>query len=262
MASITAISLQGDNGKKTIQTMIENAEQWAADGWGGYIGPDFVKGGVVSVSLVTPKLTLDQAKASMKPLTDLGNSSLTSMWINITTLNEGYHEYMDTTFIKAFTILNNVGLAPASRLIPREFFQTSDKRQTLLDALTGIMEAGTPNPIVPYYVLLVPPASYALPDTDIPPNGPGAASVTPAWVRLQPILLLGLGILIGSVAATDTYVIITLETVPMAYFRPDLLGSRRPDGQPSRQRHPSFPRCPQFSRSFARNGARQWGVYE
>lgn len=164
--------------------MIENAEQWAADGWGGYIGPDFIKGGVVSISLVAPKLTLDQAKASMKPLTDLGNSSLTSMWVNITTLNEGYHDYMSTTFIKAFTILNNVGLAPASRLIPREFFQTADKQQTLLDALTGIMEAGTPNPIVPYYVLLVPPASYTLPDTDIPPNGPGAASVTPAWVSL------------------------------------------------------------------------------
>lgn len=162
--------------------MIENAEQWAADGWGGYIGPDFLKGGIVEVSLVTPKLTLDEAKASMEPLTNLSNLPGTAMSVNITTLNEGYRDYMDTTFIKAFTVLNNVGLAPASRLIPREFFQTADKQGTLLDALTGIIEAGEPNSIVPYFVLLVPPASYSLPDTDIPPNGPGAASVTPAWV--------------------------------------------------------------------------------
>lgn len=228
--------------------MIENAEQWATDGWGGYIGPDYIKGGVVQVSVVTPKLTLDQAKASMKPLTDMGNiiGNGTAMTVNITTLNEGYHDFMDTTFIKAFTILNNVGLAPASRLIPREFFQTAEKQQTLLSALTGMVEAGEPNPIVPYYILLVPPASYTLPDTDIPPNGPGAASMTPVWVSspLPPTfspLVRGLYREDSKLALYPWLTVAnTSEGFLVAHIRPNLLGPGRSDGLSRGQCHPGF----------------------
>ncbi|KAJ4422746.1 hypothetical protein N0V82_002643 [Gnomoniopsis sp. IMI 355080] len=184
LASIYSISFAGDNGRQVLRTMIENAVKWADDGWGGYVGPDYLSGSVVQFSLATPKLTLEEAKESMKPLTDLcsslGNDTV-PIYVSISTLNEGYKEYLETPFIKAFTILNNVGLAPASRLIPQEFFEAPDKQETLLDALTGIIETGEPNSIVPYYVLFVPPHSYQLPDSDIPPNGPGAASVSPAW---------------------------------------------------------------------------------
>lgn len=183
---MTALSFAGDKGKKVMQTMIDSAAQWAEDGWGGYIGPNFAQGYAIEVSLVTPKLTLEQAQQSMKPLLDLANdwgTGVQSLGTSVSTLNSGYHDYMNTTFVQAFNLVNNVGLALASRLIPNNFFAEPADKQTLLDTLVSITEGGQPNPVAPIFILLVPPTSYKLPDTDIPPYGPGAASVTPSWVR-------------------------------------------------------------------------------
>ena len=185
MASITVVSLAPDAVRNVLQTLIENAIQWSDDGWGGYVGPDFVNGHALQVSLVTPKLTLQEAEDSMKPLTDLlSNLEKLSVPVitNITTLPSGYQDFLNSEFVKLFNILDNASLAPSSRLVPKQFFNGSDSQQQLLDTLVEIADGFSPNPIIPYYVLFVPPSQFELPESDIAPYGPGAASVTPAWV--------------------------------------------------------------------------------
>lgn len=188
MASITALSVAPDSKTKFLDVMVKNAAQWARDGWGGYVGPDYAGGHALQVSLVTPKLTLDEAKASMKPLTDFAQG-LRDLRItvssNITTLQSGYHEFINTPFVKAFNVLNNVGVSLVSRLIPKTQFADAKTQADLTSALGQIVAGGKPNALIPFYVLFVPPSSFDLPDSD-KAGGPGAASVTPAWVSPHP----------------------------------------------------------------------------
>lgn len=193
MASITSVSVTPDSKTKFLNILIANAARWASEGWGGYVGPDFVRGHALQVSLVTPNLTLDQAKASMKPLTDfvaaLSDERIVAI-SNITTLPSGYHDFINTPFVQAFSILNNVYLAPASRLVPKTLFDGQENQTRLANALGQIVASGQPNGIIPFYVLFVPPSSFQLPASDIAPNGPGAASVTPAWVRRSSLTII------------------------------------------------------------------------
>jgi hypothetical protein len=50
-----------------LSICIQYGNQWAADGWGGYITSNTQFSGLV---LMTPKLTYAQAVASMRPLTN------------------------------------------------------------------------------------------------------------------------------------------------------------------------------------------------
>lgn len=101
---------------------------------------------------------------------------------NITTLKHGYDEFLNPLFVKLFSVLNNVGLAGSSRLVPRRLFNAIASQQKLLEAMVQMADTRSPDPLIPYYVLFVPAASFYLPQSDIAPDGPGAASVTPAWV--------------------------------------------------------------------------------
>lgn len=186
MATIAFAHLSLDEGSAFISVLMDNAEKWTAEGWGGYVLPSLLSGTISTFSAITPRLTLDEAKASMQPLVDFASSISNlsaSLQVNITTLPNGFYDFLQTPTADSVGGFTGLGYALASRMIPRAHFQTADAKQQLLGVFKQLIDNKQPNPAVPFYVLLVTPAAYKLPDSDLP-GGPGYSSVTPAWVRL------------------------------------------------------------------------------
>lgn len=152
--------------------VVDNAVKWAEDGWGGYMSP---LGESTSLLLaVTPKLTLEEAKLSMKSLTDFAeplNNGTLRFGVNVTTV-ENYWEFLQSPAIQYVgSLIDGISVAQSSRLVPKENFGTESKREELIDVLSNM----------PYGINMVAPFGYELPESD-QPGGPGEASVTPAWV--------------------------------------------------------------------------------
>lgn len=162
---------------------MDNAPRWASEGWGGYILPGLLDGTIGTFTAITPKLTLAQAKSSMQPLTDFAENVLggnVPVNINITTLPQGYWDFLQTPDADTVGGFTGLGYALGSRLMPKTLFESNSSKEAFLSTLLEIQAIGKPNPVVPFYILMVTPADYTLPSTDLP-GGPGYASVTPAW---------------------------------------------------------------------------------
>ncbi|KAI6927565.1 hypothetical protein KC355_g16658, partial [Hortaea werneckii] len=164
----------------------EHGEKWATEGWGGYIAPGAMSQLSSGLILVTPKLTNEEAKESMKPLTDYA-SSLGNLAINneINTAHSWFEAFNDYILPNDEEV--GLGVALGSRLIPKDVFTSDDGRQSLINALTEISDKVTPLSLTsnqldpraltygpPLQILVTAPSSY--PDNDTVP-----ASITPAW---------------------------------------------------------------------------------
>lgn len=130
--------------------------------------------------MITPKLTLAQAQASMKPATDFATALLPNLSvplvINIQT-HANYLEYYNSAIPQALSNEGvGTGVAMASRLISTQNFATPAKKSQLIDTFTNLLETA---PILGS-LLMVPPKNLALPETDLP-GGPGESSLNPAW---------------------------------------------------------------------------------
>lgn len=158
--------------KEVTAVLVENGVKWARDGWGGYVSS---MGDSTSLLMaITPKLSLEEAKLSMKPMIDfaqpLNNGSLL-FGIDVMTV-DNYWEFLQTPAIQYVGgLIDGLSVAQSSRLVPYENFATEAKRQELTDVLSEM----------PYGINMVGPFAFDLPKSD-QPGGPAEASVTPAWV--------------------------------------------------------------------------------
>lgn len=123
---------------------------------------------------ITPKLTHEEAKLSMKPLTDFAlprNNGSLRFGVDVTTV-ESYWEFLQSPAFQFISgLIDGISVAQSSRLVLKENFGTESKRQELTDVLSNM----------PFGINMVAPHGYELPKSD-QPGGPGEASVTPAWV--------------------------------------------------------------------------------
>lgn len=158
--------------KEVTSLLVNNGLKWAQDGWGAYVGSlgestTFVLG-------VNPKLSLEQAKQSFKPLTDFAgprNNGSLPFGVDVSTV-ENYWEFVQNPATQMISgLIDGISVAQASRLVPRQNFENECKREELVDVLMDI----------PYGLNMVGPIGYEVPKSDRP-GGPGEASVTPAWV--------------------------------------------------------------------------------
>ncbi|KAL7945855.1 hypothetical protein V8C42DRAFT_321755 [Trichoderma barbatum] len=158
------------------EVLVDNALRWAEEGWGGLYGvTDIVAGGTALLFLgYNANLNLDEAKASLKPLTDylksLPNSgSLVSI---IKTQPNQLAAQNDAALMAILLPEAGVSLTRSSRLVPKKNFQTAAGRKAVVDAL----EKNT----FGWGAIMGAPTNYTLPKSDLP-GGPGEASVSPAW---------------------------------------------------------------------------------
>ncbi|KAJ3571520.1 hypothetical protein NP233_g3700 [Leucocoprinus birnbaumii] len=143
--------------------MAENGLKWAKEGWGG-----FSQAGVVI--LLNPKLTMDEAQASLAPLLTVGKELQAA---NATATNVLFTEFpswfaFSEAFTSAFVAITGSSLALASRLVPSSLFETHKSQSSLVSALLAA-DAATPGLII----LISAPSAYK--------HDPHATSVTKAW---------------------------------------------------------------------------------
>lgn len=127
-----------------LQICIQNGAKWADDGWGGYIEPGAISTLSSGLVLMTPKLNLTQAQASMKPMTDFAQNLLNlNIGINaeVSTTNSYYEAYQK--FLEPNEELVGLGTAIGSRLIPRANFIGSTNQNALLNALLDVSKTVT-----------------------------------------------------------------------------------------------------------------------
>ncbi|KAF7972996.1 hypothetical protein HWV62_16490 [Athelia sp. TMB] len=180
---IRYVSLDLATIEKFLAIVINSTATWADEGWGGYIEPGAMTTQASGFVLMTPKLNLVEAQASMAQITGFA-ADLLSLNIGIdhsvTTEHSYYSAYQN------FLVPNEevVGLSTAisSRLIPRSNFLGTANQTQLLNALLNVVKTvtypfATLNPALlsygaPIQFLVTTPANYP---------GDGTSSVTPAW---------------------------------------------------------------------------------
>ncbi|OJD14025.1 hypothetical protein AJ78_05596 [Emergomyces pasteurianus Ep9510] len=157
--------------KEVSTILVENGVKWAEDGWGGYVAG--LGDGSSIMLAITPKLSLDAAKLSMKELIDFANplnDGTLRYGVNVTTV-ENYWEFLKTPAMQYIgALVNGISIAQASRLVTDKNFKNKGKRRELTEVLSNMR----------YGLNMVTPYAFDLPESD-QPGGPGEASVTPAW---------------------------------------------------------------------------------
>ncbi|KAI9566290.1 FAD-binding domain-containing protein [Boletus coccyginus] len=140
-----------------VEFLVENALEYAKQGWGGYVRPN------TGLILTTPLLNLTAAEAAMAPLQNFTTSTLGGVF----TL-ESYPSYL-SFFETSLAPYPPVGLPFifSSRLVPAVNFETGESRELLVDAMMPSFEAAS-MPVI----MIVAPYLY---------NYQGGTSVTDAW---------------------------------------------------------------------------------
>ena len=102
-----------------ISILTQNANKWADEGWGGYISLGSENPLLTGLILFNPKLSNADATASMQQVLAFANSPASALTLVavVTTSNSFYQAY--TAFIQPNEEKVGVGVAIASRLIPR-----------------------------------------------------------------------------------------------------------------------------------------------
>ncbi|CEJ92412.1 hypothetical protein VHEMI08067 [[Torrubiella] hemipterigena] len=108
----------------TMKLLIDNAVRWGDLGWGGQIMHN-------QFIYVNPKLSLAEAKESMKPVSDFILSQGGSVFFEeMTSFHDFVHTYISRYFASAGGIL-----FPASRLISRMTMNSEDGRAKLMEVV-------------------------------------------------------------------------------------------------------------------------------
>lgn len=166
--------------KQFTQILVANAAKWNNEAWGGYVFPHVLTSGLQLLLLATPKLSLADAQASMKPVDDFanniagGNINVLPGIVNGVKTSASYYDTFKGSFENAYDTSGNGAMAVASRLVPRANF-APDRQGELVDALASIATSG---PLFePCYMLFV------TPNTAYTGIGAGndTSAVTPAW---------------------------------------------------------------------------------
>ncbi|QSS54216.1 FAD binding domain-containing protein [Histoplasma capsulatum var. duboisii H88] len=168
---MAVIAFKATLDKDVTTILVENGVKWARDGWGGYVAG--LGDGSSIMLAITPKLTLDEAKLSMRELIDFAlprNDGTLRFGVDVTTV-ANYFEFSNTPVMQYFSsLVNGISIAQASRLVTDKNFKNKGKRRELIDVLSEMR----------YGLNMVTPYAVNLPNSD-KPGGPGEASVTPAW---------------------------------------------------------------------------------
>ncbi|TFY80846.1 hypothetical protein EWM64_g3161 [Hericium alpestre] len=148
--------------KSFFALLLDNAVQWANDGWGGSVTD-------TNVIYANPVLTQAQSNASMAPLIQFGEKLVANGVPGAQVLLLEFPSYgaFFNTFAFANAAQSGTPLAIASRLVPRDNFATESSRAELLAA---IMNAYAVSPSL--RLLATAPSSFP---------GDGSTSVTEAW---------------------------------------------------------------------------------
>ncbi|EIN11189.1 FAD-binding domain-containing protein [Punctularia strigosozonata HHB-11173 SS5] len=136
---------------------ISNALKWGREGWGGHIsGSGFIN--------LTPLLTLDEAIASVKPVTDFIEAQNGSVVVEtLSSWLEFYNKYL----VPAVTPVGQE-VVLASRLLPISLFETTEGQAKIVDTFTDMVKQGL-SPYIP----IVPPFLHNA--------TANATSASPAW---------------------------------------------------------------------------------
>jgi FAD/FMN-containing dehydrogenase len=188
MISLTLGNEEQHVAESFIQTMVNNAERWAHEGWGGFFQPGMYKSQPIIVIMATSMLDHLQARASMKPILEFAHQFGASTSLNMTTFPT-FGKFMENISKLDSMSLNNdqIPVSMSSRIIPRHNFQERSGRDKLTRALNDIMLTSESNinssaSIPAVLVCLTTPFKYSkhLPELD-QKGRPGYSSVTPAW---------------------------------------------------------------------------------
>jgi hypothetical protein len=157
--------------RKANEVLVENAERWADDGWGGVVG--VFDDDLAIFQGFSPSLSLEEAKESLKPLSDYFESVSTpsNPFTPRFEIVGSHWELQNHPDLVGFVAANaGMSKAMASRLILRDNVRTQEKREELVDVLV----------LKGWSALLAAPTAFKLPESDLP-GGPGQAAVTPVW---------------------------------------------------------------------------------
>ncbi|KAL2835353.1 hypothetical protein BJY01DRAFT_223828 [Aspergillus pseudoustus] len=166
--------------RRLMDILVENAEKWAEDGWGGYIN-SFSLG--TQIFIATPLLTHDEAVESMKPLAKF--ATVFNLGIVKVSTTENFREGLE-----GFVQTEELGISPgsawalSSRIVKRESF-AADKREQLSNIMSDFLNVQQ-NPLEGSLqilsICLTMPTIYSknMPESDLP-GGPGHAAIAPHW---------------------------------------------------------------------------------
>ena len=173
-------ALSQDDSTRLLNILVQNARIWADLGFGGYSFPAPGTTYNNTVSLVSPKVTLPQARLALQPLTEFARSvgkpgMITNQksWKTVLMLMNAGSEHQA-----------GMSYALSSRLVPRANFKDAAAQQSLVSALAPIATAfatvekeglSTAVEQHPLFICLTTPSAYDV-GTDA-----NSSSVTPAW---------------------------------------------------------------------------------
>ena len=166
-ANVTFVDLSESQQLSLMSVLVQNANRWFDDGWGGYARP----AGALKrfpVTLMNPRLSRSEAVASLAPLLAFAES------LNINTTFITYPSFHDLYLAQikdGLVHTGNYGAAQASRLIPRSNFEGPHNQTELAQTLTTAVSRTSAVPLS-LMLLLVTPAQ-SIPDSD--------SAITPAW---------------------------------------------------------------------------------
>jgi FAD/FMN-containing dehydrogenase len=155
VASI-AFNQTATNAAPWLKLVTQNALKWSKEGWGGHIGAN-------TLINVTPRLTLDQAIASLKPVSDYALSQNGTVVIEeLPSWNTFFEKYV----IAAQSAVGAIRIL-GTRLIPAAKFESEEGLNEVYNMLVGMLPVSNPN------IILGTPFLYNYTQ--------GSTSVTPAW---------------------------------------------------------------------------------
>lgn len=181
-----------------VDIITQNGDQFASDGWGGYITPGALSNQISGLILMTPSLSYDEAVRSMKPLTSwvasLGNAVLDNSVSTSPSFYQAYQKYISPNQEKV-----GLGVAVGSRLIPRSMLQTPSGQKKLANAIEraanmvvpanqGPNNLGDPKALTygaPFQILVTAPSNY---------KSDKSSAVTPTWYDTVWHIALGAGL--------------------------------------------------------------------
>ena len=127
-----------------MDIIINATAKWAQEGWGGHINPG-------SLIILTPLLSLQSAKESLKNVTDYAISQNGTVVFESLTFYEFYLKYCESPP----TPVGNASMI-STRLIPNGMFESVSGRSKMLSFLQSYAEQGTYSYIIPNGPILYP----------------------------------------------------------------------------------------------------------
>lgn len=122
-----------------ISILTQNGNKWADEGWGGYISLGAESRTLFGLIMFNPKLSQADAATSMAPVINFANSpaSAETLVAGVFTSNSFFQAY--ETYIQPNEEKVGIGLAIASRLIPRSLLATAVSHPPLYSRLCKLI---------------------------------------------------------------------------------------------------------------------------